>query len=201
MQPDGITTNFAPQRGGVERDPQTISTHYFYGANSQGLLENTAVITTTARREGDQLIVNVSVTNEEGGHHIPTGSPLRQIFLVVTATDEQGQTLALQTGPRLPDWSGDLSGLPGIYFAKILGQQWTGMSPTVAYWTPTQIIEDTRLPARATNISTYAFVAPGNGRITNNVQLVFRRAYYDLMQQKGWDTPDILMENINLLVQ
>lgn len=149
MQPDGVTTNFAPGRGGVERDPHTIPTHSFPGATDETLLQNAAEITVTTWREGDQLIVDVSVTNAKGGHHIPTGSPLRQIFLVVTATDEQGQTLVFQTGPRLPDWSGDLAGLPGVYFAKILKQLWTGVMPTGAYWTPTRLVEDTRLPARA----------------------------------------------------
>jgi hypothetical protein len=30
--------------------------------------------------------------------------------------------------------------------------------------------------------------------LTVEARLIFRRAYYDLMQQKSWDVPDIVME-------
>lgn len=200
MQPDGVTTNFAPGRGGVERDPNTIPTHSFPGATDETLLENTAEMTVITQRKGDQLIVDVSVTNTEGGHHIPTGSPLRQIFLVVRASDEKGRTLVLQNGPKLPDWSGNLKDLPGVYFAKILEQLWTGITPTGAYWTPTRLVEDNRLPARSTNTSHYVFGSQDSGDINVEAQLIFRRAYYELMQQKGWETPDIMMESISVSV-
>lgn len=195
MKPDGITTNFAPGRGGVERDPFSIPTHDFPGASDEELLKNTADLVMTAVREDDEIIVIVNITNSEGGHHIPTDSPLRQIFLVVKVTDEKGRPLPLQEGPTLPEWAGDLEGRVGVYYAKILEQMWTEVSPTGAYWTQTKIVEDTRIPARETHTSFYVFSDPGNGEINVEVQLIFRRAYYDLMQQKGWDTPDILMEN------
>ena len=195
MKPDGVATNFAPGRGGLERDPGTIPTHVFPGASDETLLQNTAEMKVSTVENGDRLMVTVSVTNTEGGHHIPTDSPLRQIFVVVTATDKQGNKLPLETGPVLPDWAGDLAGEPGVYFAKILEQLWTEVSPTGAYWTQTRLIEDTRLPARETDSSTYVFVLPESSEITVEVQLIFRRAFYELMQQKGWDTPDILMES------
>ncbi len=200
MKPDGKTTNFAPGRGGLERDPETIPTHDFPGAVDETLLQNTAEMMVTAERESEQVLVVVKVTNSEGGHHIPTDSPLRQIFLIVTATDAQGQLLSLQNGPVLPDWAGDLAGKPGVYFAKILEQLWTEVAPTGAYWTQTRLLEDTRLAARATDSSRYVFIAPRDGEITVETQLIFRRAYYELMQQKGWDIPDILMEHTTLVV-
>jgi hypothetical protein len=194
MKPDGKTTNFAPGRGGLERDPETIPTHDFPGVVDETLLQNTAEMMVTAEREGDRVLAVVKVTNTEGGHHIPTDSPLRQIFLIVTATDAQGQLLSLQNGPVLPDWAGDLAGKPGVYFAKVLEQLWTEVAPTGAYWTQTRLLEDTRLAARATDSSQYVFVAPRDGEVTVEAQLIFRRSYYELMQQKGWDIPDILME-------
>jgi hypothetical protein len=200
MKPNGVVTNFAPGRGGLERDPDTIPTHDFPGATDETLLQNTTEMTVTAWREGDQVLVEVNVTNAEAGHHIPTDSPLRQIFLIVKATDGQGQALPSQTGPTLPDWAGDLAGKPGVYFAKILERLWTEIAPTGAYWTQTRLIEDTRLPARETDTSHYIFVAPSSGEVIIEAQLIFRRAYYELMQQKGWDTPDILMENITVAV-
>jgi hypothetical protein len=200
MKPDGVMTNFAPGRGGLERNPDTIPTHNFPGAFDETLLQNTAEITVTTLRDGNHVLVEVNVTNTEAGHHIPTDSPMRQIFLTVRATDEQGKSLSLHTGETLPNWAGDLAGKPGIYFAKILEQLWTEIAPTGAYWTQTRIIEDTRLPARATDSSKYIFVAPSNGEISVEARLIFRRAYYDLMQQKGWDTPDILMEKTSMII-
>lgn len=196
MKPDGKTTNFAPGRGGIEREPDTIPTHDFPGAADETLLQNTAGVLATVEREDGRVLIAVSVSNSEAGHHIPTDSPLRQIFLVVTATDPQGRALPLQSGPVLPDWAGDLAGQPGVYFAKILEELWTEISPTGAYWRQTRLIEDTRLPARETNSSTYVFGAPLDSQVTVDAKLIFRRSFYELMQQKGWDTPDILMERV-----
>ena len=38
------------------------------------------------------------------------------------------------------------------------------------------------------------FQAPDECSYTVRIQLLYRRAYYQLMQQKGWTDPDILME-------
>jgi len=200
MKSDGLTTNFAPDRGGLKRDPNAILRHDFPGGSNEEILQNSAEIVINARRDGTRIFVEASVNNTKAGHHIPTDSPLRQIFLTVTATDEDGNIILLENGPKLPDWAGDLAGKPGIYFAKILEQLWTGITPTGAYWTQTRIVEDTRLPARKTVKSNFSFIASGNGDIKIEARLLFRRAYYDLMRQKSWDTPDILMENMTILV-
>ncbi|MBN1454370.1 MAG: hypothetical protein JW963_25360, partial [Anaerolineales bacterium] len=192
-----MLTNVAPDTGGVERNPLAIHAHTQPGAADHTLLQNTAELDVTAMRDGDHLIVDVAVTNVAAGHHIPTDSPMRQIFLIVTATDEQAQPLVLQEGSTLPDWAGNLEGRPGAYFAKILQEIWTEIQPSGAYWNPTRIVEDTRLPALATHASSYEFVIPAEAEGgTVEVRLVFRRAFYDLMMQKGWDNPDILMEQV-----
>ena len=194
-----ILTNVAPDTGGVERNPLAIHAHTQPGAADQQLLQNTAELSMAARREQNRVVVDVTVTNVAAGHHIPTDSPLRQIFLTVTATDAQGQPLTLLEGSTLPDWAGDLEGLPGAYFAKILQEIWTEIQPSGAYWNPTRIVEDTRLAAFETYTTTYTFDVPetaDEGAITTEARLIYRRAFYDLMQQKGWDTPDIEMERV-----
>lgn len=183
-----------PEQGGLIRDPSRIFSHYMPGAADQTLLENTAELNLMAEREGNQITVTAEVTNTKAGHHIPTDSPLRQIFLIVSAADAGGTPLALEAGPVLPDWAGDLQGQPGVYFAKILQEVWTEIVPSGAYWNPTRIVEDTRLPALATHTSTYTFSGGTSGPVTVEARLVFRRAFYELMQQKGWDVPDIVME-------
>jgi len=202
MPPLGAT-QFAIHEQAMERDPNTIFSHRMPGAADETLLQNTAELTVLAERERDVIRVYVEVTNTNAGHHIPTDSPLRQIFIVVTVTDDQGQALPLQGGPILPAWAGDLAGQPGVYFAKILEEVWTEITPTGAYWNPTRIVEDTRLAAFETGQSTYTFALPENTdtrAVTVDVRLVFRRAFYDLMQQKGWDVPDILMEHETLTI-
>ena len=200
MPPLG-STRIANTDQAQARDPATIFSHRMPGAADEDLLQNTAELNLTAEQKGDQVIVVVEVTNTQAGHDIPTDSPLRQIFVVVTATDAQGNALSLVEGPTLPDWAGDLRDTPGIYFAKILQEIWTEVTPTGAYWNPTRILEDTRLPALETRTSTYTFAVPaGTGPVTVEARLIFRRAFYDLMQQKGWDAPDILMEQTSAAV-
>jgi hypothetical protein len=37
-------------------------------------------------------------------------------------------------------------------------------------------------------------VAPDEGEVTVEITLLFRRAFIELMDQKGWDVPDVVME-------
>ena len=194
MPPLGMDYFAQTEKGGLQRVASTIFSHRMPGAVDLPLLQNTAELEVNARREGDQIVVDVSVTNTEAGHHIPTDSPLRQIFLVVKACDQNGEVLPLAEGDVLPDWAGDLENQPGIYFAKILERLWTEENPTGAYWAQTRLIEDARLPALETRDARFIFNASDDGEIDIEATLIFRRAFYDLMQQKGWDTPDILME-------
>jgi hypothetical protein len=65
----------------------------------------------------------------------------------------------------------------------------------VSYWKQTRIISDTRLAARQGDISGYRFVAPASGGpISITAQLRFRRAFQAMMDAKGWNMPDIIME-------
>ncbi|MBN2469145.1 MAG: hypothetical protein JXN59_00365, partial [Anaerolineae bacterium] len=143
--------------------------------------------------------VTVRVTNSGAGHHIPTDNPLRNMILLVAATDEAGEPLALLDGPTIPDWGGVgdpavgyYAGLPGVLYAKILADFYTGETPTYAYWRQTRLVSDNRIPALATDESVYTF-APGAGAVRVEARLVLRRAFIDLMAVKGWEMPDRLM--------
>ena len=48
--------------------------------------------------------------------------------------------------------------------------------------------------AYATDTSRYVFAAPESGGVRVTVRLLYRRAYIEPADQKGWDAPDILME-------
>lgn len=181
-----------PEQGGL-RPRHPIHNHLMPGAKDEALLQNSVTMTTTAQLAGEKVLVGVSITNDKTGHHVPTGVPLRHMILVVQATDVNGKPLPLQEGPVLPDWTGDYAGQSGRTYAKILRDEWTGESPTGAYWRDISLVEDTRLAAFATDVSQYVFAAPADGSITVEARLIFRRAFQQLMEWKRWDDPDIVM--------
>lgn len=189
-----------PERGGLVRDYIHLHNHTMPGTTDQNLLQNSVTMTSTAQRSGDQIQVEVSITNDKVGHDIPTDDPSRSMILVVEALDANGKPLALSLGPVNPAYSGNYGGLPGKTFAKILKDQWTGESPTAAIWRPLTIVEDTRLAALATDTTRYSFSAPAGGAVTVNVRLVYRRAFAELAKQKGWTDPDIPMEENTIQV-
>ncbi|MBK9123944.1 MAG: hypothetical protein IPM16_12640 [Chloroflexi bacterium] len=196
----GVPTFALPEQGGLVRDSQTIYSHRMPGAPDTALLEATLELAVVARRDGEQLYVHVDVANAGAGHHVPTDSPLRQVLLTVSVADPDMMPVDLLSGPVLPSWSGDLAGHPGLYFAKILQERWTELYPSGAYWMPTRIREDTRLPALGSTTADFVFGTTGDGPVHVEVRAVLRRAFYDLMQQKGWTQPDIEMERVMLRV-
>jgi hypothetical protein len=189
-----------PEEGGLQpRHP--IHNHLMPGARDEELLQNSVTMTATALLQGGRVVVDVSITNDKTGHHVPTGVPLRHMILAVRATDVDGNPLPYHDGPVLPDWTGDYAGQPGRYYAKILRDEWTGEMPTGAYWRDISLVEDTRLAAFETDASRYSFSAPADGLVTVEVRLVFRRAFQQLMEWKGWDDPDIVMEEETIRVE
>jgi mono/diheme cytochrome c family protein len=207
MPPLGAAYLTRPDRGGLARDPATIFGHRMPGASDESLLQNAVNLRATARLEGGQVTVRVDLTNDRTGHHVPTDSPLRHLILLVHATDESGHSLPQLDGPTVPVWGGVgeaakgyYAGLPGKGFAKVLQELWTNVSPTGAYWNHTRVLSDNRLAAFASDISSYAFAAPAAGAVTLEVTLIYRRAFIELMDQKGWDAPDIVMEEAHIVL-
>jgi hypothetical protein len=189
-----------PEQGGITRDYAPMHNHTMPGALDENLLQNSVTMIASAGRNGDQLQVEVNITNDQTGHDVPTDAPMRSVILVVEALDANGQPLTLREGAVNPDYSGDLGGLPGKTFAKILQDNWTGEMPTSAFWRPVTLVEDTRLAAMTTDSTTYTFDAPAAGDITVSVRLIYRRGFYELMKQKGWTDPDIVMEETTIPV-
>ncbi|MEW5938335.1 MAG: carboxypeptidase regulatory-like domain-containing protein [Chloroflexota bacterium] len=198
-------------RGGVTRDPATIFSHLMPGASSPDLLRAAVTMNVSASRSVDALTVTVTIVNDQAGHHVPTDSPLRQMILLVSATDGEGQALSLREGPIIPDYGGVgdpndgyYAGLPGKIYAKILMELWTEIAPTGAYWNPTRLIGDNRLAAFESDTSVYVFQTSQTSQVSEtcevSVKLIFRRAFKSLMDQKGWDVPDILMEEEKLTI-
>ena len=195
-----------PEKGGLIRDASRIFSHRMPGAMDEVLLQSAVTMTATAGREGDTVLVQVEVTNDQTGHHVPTDSPLRHLILLVDATDGAGSPLAQLDGPTVPEWGGVggdpsqgyYAGLPGTAYARILEEAWTRVSPTGAYWNPTRVLSDNRIAAFATELSSHTFAAPAEGPVGVEVTLLFRRAFIELIDQKDWDLQDIVMERVSL---
>jgi hypothetical protein len=195
-------TNVAPDgMGGVERDPLTIHAHTFPGAADVGLLQNAVTMDMDAERVEETIHVEVRITNDLTGHHVPTDSPLRHLILLVEAEVSGGRPLELLEGDILPEWCGAgdpdegcYAGLPGRAYAKVLMELWTEICPSGSYWNPTIPVSDNRLAAYAPETSRYVFAAPSNGEARVTARLFYRRAYIELADQKGWEIPDIMME-------
>jgi hypothetical protein len=190
-----------PEKGGLLRQAQPIYSHRMPGAQDEELLQNALSMQVQAEQDGDQIVVRVSLTNDNTGHHIPTDSPLRQMILLVEAQNGSGESLALLSGSTIPDWGGVgdphqgyYAGLPGKAYARVLAELWTGITPSGAYWNPTYVVSDNRLAAFQTDNSQYSFSLLSGELAEVHVRLLYRRAYKDLMDQKGWDVPDILMK-------
>jgi len=197
--PTGDNVYFAwPSKGGVIRDPEQVHNHRMM---SEELLQDAVTLTATAVISAGQVVVDVGLTNDKTGHHIPTDSPLRHAMLIIEATGADGKPLRLQHGPTLPVWTGDYAGQPGRAYAKILRDEWTGEEPTGAIWRPVTIAEDTRLAVLATDASRYVFQGPNNGDVTVRVSLLYRKAFQQLMEWKGWTDPDVVMEETTLQVR
>jgi len=207
MPPVGVTHFALPEAGALERDPSTIYSHRMPGASDEELLQNSVTMKVEVQREGGKIIVGVNIINDQTGHHIPTDSPLRQMILLVQVVDSSGNLLKQVSGPQIPDYGGAgnpddgyYAEMPGKIYAKVLMELWTEVVPSGAYWNPTRIVSDNRIPATQNDTSKYVFDSSKASPVTVQVKLVFRRAFIELMDQKGWNFPDILMEEETLLV-
>ncbi|MBE0695541.1 MAG: hypothetical protein IH586_01330, partial [Anaerolineaceae bacterium] len=190
-----------PEMGGLLRDYAKLHDHYMPGAADEKLLKSTVTLKSSAQRSGDQLTVSVSITNDQAGHDVPTDSPNRQMILIVEATDPEGNQLVLKEGPVNPEWAGNYAGKPGKTFMKVLRDDWTGEIPTAAYWRPITIVEDTRLGALATDVQQFQFQLPPGTEAEVHVQVIFRRTFQQLAQQKGWTDPDLLMQEATITIK
>jgi hypothetical protein len=201
MPPLGMDQFAITEAGGNKRDPATIFSHRMPGAADEELLQNAVTMNVNAYREDEKIIVEVEIENDQTGHHIPTDSPLRHLILLVEVSGENGEKLTQIEGPVIPDWGGIgdyeqgyFAGSPGTAYAKVLMELWTEISPSGAYWNPTRIVSDNRIPAMGNDKTKYIFEASKDSEVQVEVELLFRRAFIELMDQKGWDVADIVME-------
>ena len=194
-----------PEKGGAIRDRSRIFSHYMPGAADQAFLRDALSMEVDAELKDGEVAVRVTLINDNTGHNIPTDFPARNMILLVDVLDESGNSLSLRRGETIPEWGGIgdpedgyYAGLTGKGYALVLQELWTGIMPSSAYWNPVRVYSDTRLKPFEADENTFIFEAPAVGQVQVDVQLIFRRAYIELMDQKGWDFPDIVMKSESL---
>ncbi|MBN1657785.1 MAG: hypothetical protein JXA93_05255, partial [Anaerolineae bacterium] len=201
MPPNGDSYFALPEVGGLPHPPDTIPSHLDLGARSLELLHNTVTMTLDVVQVGEMVSVMVTITNTAAGHHVPTDFPGRHLILTVAAEDGMGQALPLHDGPVVPAWGGAQAGLPGKAYARVLRDVQSGEAPVVSYWKQALIAADNRIPALGSDRSAYLFGAPaGGGPVTVAAELRFRRVFQPLMDTKGWNEPDIVMEQVDVTI-
>jgi hypothetical protein len=176
--------------GQIRRDPATLAGHDLKASP----LAETAAMTLSARIEDGALVVEVLVENRGAGHHLPAGSPLRHMLLVLTAR-AAGEALALAEGPTLPGWSWPAATQPGRAFAKLLTDEAGRPAP---HWRAALLAEDSRIPAGGGDRSRYRFaLAPHrSGKIEIEATLLLRRN----LPQFGGDPGETIIARRSLIL-
>lgn len=178
----------------IPRDPNRIRSHRMEGTTPE-YLENAATLAMDSRIEGNELVVDVDVINDQTGHHLPTGVTVRNVILLVEAWREEDSSTLAYTGAQTVSNLGGVgdpaegyyAGLPGKLFAKLI-EDGNGNAPTF-YTEATGIVYDNRIPALATDSSEYRFSVPvGDGTLKARARLVYRRSFRALVDAKQWTT-------------
>jgi hypothetical protein len=188
MAPTGRLTNFAPGRGGLERDPATLANHRFFDGGRDAMLRRCLSCDAELRRGPGGVEAEVRLRVEGAGHRVPTGYIDRQLILVAEAVDAGGRELAAEEGPTLPAAVGKpLAGRQGRLFARVLRDE-SGHSPAPFWRTDGAEPTDTRLTPGATERVRWRFPT-GMSRL--RLRVLYRRFWDEVARSKGWPDRDL----------
>jgi hypothetical protein len=136
------------------------------------------------------------VSNVGAGHHVPTGVTIRNLVLVIEAHDRDGVVLERLSGPVVPNWGGvgdpaegNFAALPGKGYARVLVDEFLVEN---VLFTEAVAAFDNRIPAGATDTSTYTFRLPEKWQkrdVRVAARLYYRRAFKPLADQRKWNVP------------
>lgn len=207
MKPTGKIHNFAPERGGVDRDPQTIHSHKMRGGLDISFFREALDIRFLAQKVEKYIDIQVRIHNKGAAHHIPTDFIGRNMILWIEATDQKGKPYPQIRGSRVPDWGGDLAGFAGKGFAKILasgiktsfvhssGQPIISPAP---HWNQIHEQSDSRLAADSSDVSSYRFQLPNPASsVEVRGRLIYRRLFYQWAKNKNLPLVDHVIWKIS----
>lgn len=197
MAPTGRMTNFAPNAGGIERDPQTLASHTLFPGGQLQMLQRCLEVDSNAVREGDVVQCSVGIVPRDVGHRVPTGFIDRHLLLVVEAFDAGGRAVFPAAGETLPETAGLLAGLPGRLFGRVLVGE-NGDSPA-PFWRATSSLPDTRLVPERREVATWNFPASAT-RV--RIRLLYRRFWPAVAANKNWpDDTLVVVDRMTAVVE
>lgn len=178
----------------LERPKGDVRSHAFPGTTAE-YLENAVSLSLKVTKGVSDVDVDVTLENDQTGHHVPTGVTIRNMILVVDAWRVQdGQQLEYTGEQKVHELGGVgdpkqgyYAGLPGKLYAKVNGDS-AGKGPTF-FTDATNILWDNRLPPLGKDSTHYRFTLPdGGGEVRVRARLVYRRSWRALVDAKKWTT-------------
>ena len=169
-----------------------VRSHRILGTTAE-FLENALSVSMDAEIVGDSLEVEVAITNDQTGHHVPTGVTIRNMILLVEAWQQSDGTALAHTGSTVihdlggvgDPAEGYYAGLPGRLYGKINIAE-NGTTPTF-FTDAVAIVDDNRIPALATDMTNYTFEIPsGSGDLEVRARVIYRRSWRALVDGKNW---------------
>ncbi len=146
----GVAATNGPVRGKVYQ-------HFWYGGHTGLFLQNAFRIATSIQRTGNRVNVTLNITNNNVGHMIPSGLPMRKVVLDFNATDEQGHVL----------YSAEK------VYAKTLLDQYG--NEATDFWNAVSIAKDNRFKPEESRMETFEFDVPnGTGRVDIQATLTYQ---------------------------
>jgi hypothetical protein len=194
MKPTGKLTNFAPGKGGIERDPHTLGSHTLPGATAEMLRDCLGVKVTIEPAVG-KVNVAVEVLAKNVGHRVPTGFIDRHLVLVIEGLDAKGKPVARKAGPTLPKSAGELAGQAGKLYAKAL---WTAQGKPLPFWLADGKPVDNRLAPDQPDLLAFS-LGPELDRV--RVRLLYRRFWHEVAEAKRWPDNEIVVVDRTILVK
>ncbi|MBI1739161.1 MAG: hypothetical protein HYR58_07925 [Acidobacteria bacterium] len=126
-------------------ESKEINLHQMPGSHSIDQLNRAIKASLYTEREGDRLKITVKVKNAGAGHHVPTGSPLRQLILEVRAEPYGGVQYSEER----------------IYSRIVADQNGTPIQHEhFAFLKGAKVLSDTRLAADEVRAETFSFKVP-----------------------------------------
>jgi hypothetical protein len=124
---------------GFPRPTEDVRQHIFRSPleGTPRLIDTAVHLSIIAQSEGNTLTVSTSVANVGCGHAIPTGEPLRAMY-VVLELNEQCRDGTVVEGPILDDVAGFIS-------KGIVGEDITMTGQEISWYTPLDISTDTMI--------------------------------------------------------
>jgi hypothetical protein len=177
------------------RAVESVRDHNIEGS-TPAYLENAVDMNLQVSSTETQLNVQVSIHNNQTGHHVPTGVTVRNMVLVVEAYEDGNDPLTdslVYSGSQVIHDLGGIgdpaqgyyAGLPGKFFAKV-NHDVSGNGPTF-FTDATGIQFDNRIPANATDTTNYSFALPSHqANIKVRARLIYRKAFRFLVDAKNW---------------